>query len=183
MPGKTWNITVHSGPFRTHKISRTPRPTLVRTPGDRNVERLKAKVKNAATLLQQRKLLQRNLRALQQHSLSREILAAYRSRMHVLPPPEALRSVAPFMNERMRKRRCFADKDLEAAMIERERQLEFLRSRSAALAQSQLSLFSQGIMGVGGSCSGNRGAAPVPGRGVGNGGGDWKESRGRCWPA
>ena len=36
---------------------------------------LKAKVKNAANLLQQRKLLQRNLRSLQQHSLSRDILA------------------------------------------------------------------------------------------------------------
>ena len=35
-----------------------------------------AKVKKAASLLQQRKILQRNLRNLQQHTLSREILAS-----------------------------------------------------------------------------------------------------------
>ena len=34
-----------------------------------------AKIKNAANLLQQRKMLQRNLRNLQQHTLSREILS------------------------------------------------------------------------------------------------------------
>lgn len=46
---------------------------------------LKAKVKSAATLLQQRKLLQRNLRSLQQHSLSREILSSeYTSRSIVV---------------------------------------------------------------------------------------------------
>ncbi|KAL8617986.1 hypothetical protein ACOMHN_058070 [Nucella lapillus] len=100
---------------------------------------LKAKVKNAANLLQQRKLLQRNLRSLQQHSLSRDILAAYRNRMHALPPPEALRSMTPYMNERMRKRRCFADKDLEMVMLERERQLEIAKSRAAPITQSQLS--------------------------------------------
>ena len=37
---------------------------------------LKNKVKNAASILQQRKLLQRNLRNLQQHTLSREILTS-----------------------------------------------------------------------------------------------------------
>ena len=35
-----------------------------------------AKVKKAANLLQQRKMLQRNLRNLQQHTLSREILSS-----------------------------------------------------------------------------------------------------------
>ena len=40
-----------------------------------NSEANKEKVKNAANLLQQRKMLQRNLRNLQQHTLSREILA------------------------------------------------------------------------------------------------------------
>ncbi|XP_013397304.1 doublesex- and mab-3-related transcription factor 2 [Lingula anatina] len=91
---------------------------------------LKAKVKNAAALLQQRKLLHRNLRSLQQHSLSKEILETYRNRLHILPPPEALRSIMPLMNERMRKRRCFADKDLEVAMFARERQLELDKYRS-----------------------------------------------------
>ncbi|XP_050400861.1 doublesex- and mab-3-related transcription factor 2, partial [Patella vulgata] len=91
---------------------------------------LKAKVKNASNLLQQRKLLQRNLRSLQQHSLSREILAGYRTRLHALPPPEALRNMVPFVNERMRKRRCFADKELEMVMLERERQAEIVKTRA-----------------------------------------------------
>ncbi|XP_055887190.1 doublesex- and mab-3-related transcription factor 2-like isoform X1 [Biomphalaria glabrata] len=85
---------------------------------------LKAKVKSAATLLQQRKMLQRNLRSLQQHSFSREILSNYRSRLHALPPPEVVKSMSPFVNERMRKRRCFADKELEMVMLERERRAE-----------------------------------------------------------
>ncbi|KAK6188901.1 hypothetical protein SNE40_004982 [Patella caerulea] len=91
---------------------------------------LKAKVKNASNLLQQRKLLQRNLRSLQQHSLSREILAGYRTRLHALPPPESLRNMVPFVNERMRKRRCFADKELEMVMLERERQAEIVKTRA-----------------------------------------------------
>ena len=39
-------------------------------------------------------------------------------------PPEALRSVMPYVSERMRKRRAFADKELETVMFERERQVE-----------------------------------------------------------
>ncbi|XP_041359971.1 doublesex- and mab-3-related transcription factor 2-like [Gigantopelta aegis] len=92
---------------------------------------MKAKVKNAANLLQQRKLLQRNLRSLQQHSLSRDILTSYRSRLHALPPPEALRTMVPYLNERMRKRRCFADKELEMVMLEREQQAEMLKRRNS----------------------------------------------------
>ena len=53
--------------------------------------------------------------------------------MHALPPPEALRSVTPFMNERMRKRRCFADKDLEVVMMERERQFHLAKARAAPM--------------------------------------------------
>ena len=43
----------------------------------------------------------------------------------------------PYVNERMRKRRCFADKDLEAAMFERERvmneQMKLLQPRFPAI--------------------------------------------------
>ncbi|XP_064625288.1 doublesex- and mab-3-related transcription factor 2-like [Lineus longissimus] len=92
----------------------------------------KAKAKNAAALLQQRKILQRNLRHLQQHTLSREILQNYRSRVNALPPADAIRNMFPFMNERMRKRRCFADKELEAVMIERERQVEIQKQNAKA---------------------------------------------------
>lgn len=98
---------------------------------------LKTKVKNATSILQQRKLLQRNLRNLQQHTLSREILSSYRSRLHSLPPPESLRNALPFMNERMRKRRCFADRELDVAMFEREKQAEIMaktKSNAAAAA-------------------------------------------------
>ena len=51
-------------------------------------------------------------------------ITAYRARLHALPPPEALRSVMPYVSERMRKRRAFADKELETVMFERERQVE-----------------------------------------------------------
>lgn len=34
----------------------------------------------------------------------------------------------PIINERMRKRRCFADKDLDAAMYEQEKQMEYITS-------------------------------------------------------
>ncbi|KAH9488287.1 hypothetical protein Btru_063825 [Bulinus truncatus] len=97
---------------------------------------LKAKVKSAATLLQQRKILQRNLRSLQQHSLSREILSNYRSRQHSLPTPDDVKSMSPYINERMRKRRCFADKELEMVMMERERRAEMTFHQNNLLART-----------------------------------------------
>ncbi|CAH1773383.1 unnamed protein product [Owenia fusiformis] len=107
------------------------------TPQDQSTAR--AKVKNAAAILQQRKALQRNLRNLQQHTLSRQILQNYQTRLHTLPPPEALRSVLPIISERMRKRRAFADKDVEKAMMERERQTMITDKKSSAPSQdSQL---------------------------------------------
>lgn len=39
----------------------------------------------------------------------------------------------PFMNERMRKRRCFADKELEMIMYERERQEELAKTKSSTI--------------------------------------------------
>uniref|UniRef100_X1ZYE5 DMA domain-containing protein n=1 Tax=Capitella teleta TaxID=283909 RepID=X1ZYE5_CAPTE len=116
-----------------------------------------AKVKKAANLLQQRKMLQRNLRNLQQHTLSRDILATYRARLHSLPPPEALRSMFPYASERMRKRRCFADKELDAVMFEREKRAEVEKVRVHGIIQQaqstvdpirmRMQLMQQGVMG------------------------------------
>nr|VCU79644.1 Dmrt11E [Euperipatoides kanangrensis] len=82
----------------------------------------------AESILTQRRLYQRSLRSLQQSTLSREILQSYRSRLYRFPPPETLRSMLPYMNERMRKRRCFADKELENIMYERERPCDSLKT-------------------------------------------------------
>lgn len=115
---------------------------------------LKTKVKNAASILQQRKLLQRNLRNLQQHTHTREILSSYRSRLHSLPTPEALRNVLPYMNERMRKRRCFADRELEVVMFERERQAEIVaktKSSAAAAAAAAAAAHCSTSLGVSGA--------------------------------
>jgi hypothetical protein len=58
---------------------------------------------------------------------------AYQNRMHALPPPEVLRTANnPYLSERMRKRRCFADKDLEMVMMERERHCLDMAARSRA---------------------------------------------------
>ncbi|XP_074641389.1 uncharacterized protein LOC141899133 [Tubulanus polymorphus] len=85
----------------------------------------KVRLKNATTLLQQRKILQKNLRSLQQRSLSTDILKSYRLKPQAgLVTSEVIASRIPVMNERMRKRRCFADKDLEIIMYERERLIE-----------------------------------------------------------
>ena len=61
------------------------------------------------------------------------VFAAYRARLHALPPPEALRSMFPYLSERMRKRRAFADKELEVVMFERERQIEAEKLRANGL--------------------------------------------------
>nr|AIE16095.1 doublesex- and mab-3-related transcription factor 2 [Pinctada margaritifera] len=66
-----------------------------------------------------KKLLQRSLKDLQKHSLSREVIAGLRTKLRV----GSAKSVVPILNERMRKRRCFADRDLEIAMYEREETL------------------------------------------------------------
>ena len=44
--------------------------------------------------------------------------------MHNLPSTGNLQTLLPFASERMRKRRCFADKDLDMAMYEREKSFE-----------------------------------------------------------
>jgi hypothetical protein len=65
-------------------------------------------------------------------------VADYRTRVNALPPADAIRNMFPFMNERMRKRRCFADKELEAVMIERERQVE-IQKQNANVSESRSS--------------------------------------------
>ncbi|GFO48124.1 doublesex- and mab-3-related transcription factor a2 [Plakobranchus ocellatus] len=41
--------------------------------------------------------------------------------------------MSPLINERMRKRRCFADKELEVVMLEREKQAEMMANQRRAL--------------------------------------------------
>ncbi|XP_033738864.1 doublesex- and mab-3-related transcription factor A2-like [Pecten maximus] len=88
---------------------------------------LKDKVKTATQILQHRKLLQRNLRSLQQQSVSRDVLTKYKTKPAVYNSDG--KHLPPIFNERMRKRRCFADKELELAMFERERQNEILQTK------------------------------------------------------
>ncbi|XP_069128476.1 doublesex- and mab-3-related transcription factor A2-like [Argopecten irradians] len=88
---------------------------------------LKDKVKTATQILQHRKLLQRNLRSLQQQSVSRDVLSKCRQKPSFYDVGE--KHLPPIFNERMRKRRCFADKELELAMFERERQSEILQTK------------------------------------------------------
>ncbi|CAI9740064.1 serine/threoninepakD-likeprotein and mab-3-related transcription factor 2-like [Octopus vulgaris] len=63
-------------------------------------------------------------------SLAQEVSSvngkSYRSRLQCLPSPESIRGVLPYMNERMRKRRCFADKELEVVMYQREQEAEIV---------------------------------------------------------
>ncbi|OWF43062.1 doublesex- and mab-3-related transcription factor 3a-like [Mizuhopecten yessoensis] len=88
---------------------------------------LKDKVKTATQILQHRKLIQRNLRSLQQHTLSRDVLSKYKNKQTIYNADE--KYLPPIFNERMRKRRCFADKELELAMYEHERQHEILQTK------------------------------------------------------
>ncbi|XP_046463360.1 protein male abnormal 3-like [Daphnia pulex] len=93
--------------------------------------------KSAEAILAQKKLYQKHLRTLQQSSLARDVLQNYRQwvqrghngsaispeggeqqqnsdKISVTPPPP--------LSERMRKRRAFADRDLDAVMFQREQQ-------------------------------------------------------------
>lgn len=61
-------------------------------------------------------------------SLSKEILQGYRSRLYRSPSIDSTRAMLPFMSEKMRKRRAFCDKELDAVMFQRERQLAVEKS-------------------------------------------------------
>ncbi|XP_076353403.1 uncharacterized protein LOC143248681 [Tachypleus tridentatus] len=107
------------------------------------------KLKNAEALLEQKKMYQRHLRNLQKSSLSKEILQNYRSRFFPFASSEDpfRGGGVPYLSERMRKRRCFADKELETVMYERERrahvhrQLEVLGCGSWTAPLARLSGF------------------------------------------
>ncbi|XP_057365168.1 doublesex- and mab-3-related transcription factor A2-like [Daphnia carinata] len=93
--------------------------------------------KSAEAIMAQKKLYQKHLRTLQQSSLARDVLQNYRQwvqRSHngsaVSPDggdqqsytDKGLVVPATALSERMRKRRAFADRDLDAVMFQREQQ-------------------------------------------------------------
>nr|ADD97887.1 double sex and Mab-3 related transcription factor 2 [Pinctada imbricata] len=80
-----------------------------------------------------KKILQRSLKDLQKHSLSRDVISGLRTKLRV----GSSKSVVPILNERMRKRRCFADRDLDIAMFEREETL-FTDHRDEALIRTNV---------------------------------------------
>ncbi|PNF21802.1 hypothetical protein B7P43_G08460 [Cryptotermes secundus] len=76
---------------------------------------LRSRVQSAEALLAQKRLYQKHLRSLQQSSLARDILQGYRQRLGRFPTPTG--SLLPtFLSDRIRKRRAFADRELETAL-------------------------------------------------------------------
>lgn len=76
---------------------------------------LRSRVQSAEALLAQKRLYQKHLRSLQQSSLARDILQGYRQRLGRFPSPTG--SLLPtFLSDRIRKRRAFADRELETAL-------------------------------------------------------------------
>uniref|UniRef100_T1J9U9 DM domain-containing protein n=1 Tax=Strigamia maritima TaxID=126957 RepID=T1J9U9_STRMM len=88
----------------------------------------KTRIQSAEKLLAQKKIYQHHLKSLQQKTYNRNIIHGMASRTCRYPSP--LRSIVPYINQRMRKRRCFADRELEEVMMERERHLELLHRLS-----------------------------------------------------
>nr|XP_053640663.1 uncharacterized protein LOC128694544 [Cherax quadricarinatus] len=74
----------------------------------------RAKLKSAEALLAQKRLYQRHLRSLQQSALARDLMTNLRQRLG------REWRVPPYLSERQRKRRAFADRDLENVMLQRE---------------------------------------------------------------
>ncbi|XP_014675559.1 PREDICTED: doublesex- and mab-3-related transcription factor 2-like [Priapulus caudatus] len=68
-------------------------------------------------------------------SISRDILQSCRSARYRFPASDNTRQTLPFMSERMRKRRAFADKELNDIMYEQERHLAAEKSHLAASLQ------------------------------------------------
>ncbi|XP_023210676.1 protein male abnormal 3-like [Centruroides sculpturatus] len=81
------------------------------------------KLKTAEAILEQKRMYQRHLRNLQKSTISRELLQNYRLKLYQLSTANPLRPVLPHLSDRMRKRRCFADKELDAITFDREDQL------------------------------------------------------------
>ncbi|XP_066977167.1 doublesex- and mab-3-related transcription factor 3-like isoform X2 [Macrobrachium rosenbergii] len=74
----------------------------------------RAKLKSAEALLAQKRLYQRHLRSLQQSALARDLMSNLRQRLG------REWRIPPYLSERQRKRRAFADRDLESVMMQRE---------------------------------------------------------------
>ncbi|XP_071530733.1 uncharacterized protein [Panulirus ornatus] len=74
----------------------------------------RAKLKSAEALLAQKRLYQRHLRTLQQSALARDLMTNLRQRLG------RDWRVPPYLSERQRKRRAFADRNLESVMLQRE---------------------------------------------------------------
>ncbi|XP_067002277.2 doublesex- and mab-3-related transcription factor 2 [Anabrus simplex] len=80
---------------------------------EENQQDVNSRVKSAEALLAQKKLYQKHLRSLQQSTLARDILQGYRQRLSRFPAGTLLPSL---LSDRLRKRRAFADRELEAAL-------------------------------------------------------------------
>ncbi|GAB6027890.1 doublesex and mab-3 transcription factor [Chamberlinius hualienensis] len=80
------------------------------------------KAKRIETLLAQKKLYQCHLRTLQQNSLlmKESSKSGDRNNSGLCGVEAVLSAMFPCINERIRKRRCFADKELDQVMLERE---------------------------------------------------------------
>ncbi|CAC5404148.1 DMRT2 [Mytilus coruscus] len=73
------------------------------------------KVVNATRVLQERRMMHRSLRHLQQRVVSRDIISNIHQRIFQNNPTKNNDKMQ--LNERIRRRRCFADKDLDTASV------------------------------------------------------------------
>ncbi|CAF1144459.1 unnamed protein product [Adineta steineri] len=73
------------------------------------------KYRNSALFLEQKRLaVQKNLRQLQESSISRDVIRSLKAKSHKNENNGINRfSTIPVLNDRLRKRRCFADKELD----------------------------------------------------------------------
>ncbi|CAF1100354.1 unnamed protein product [Rotaria sordida] len=73
------------------------------------------KYRNSALFLEQKRLaVQKNLRQLQESSISRDVIRNLKAKSHKNENNGINRfSTTPMLNDRLRKRRCFADKELD----------------------------------------------------------------------
>ncbi|KAK7081051.1 sequence-specific DNA binding [Halocaridina rubra] len=119
----------------------------------------RAKLKSAEALLAQKRLYQRHLRSLQQSALARELMTKFRvmTNTRVNPSLLILRigndgcmcvnlrqrfgrewRIPPYLSERQRKRRAFADRDLDSVMLHREALLVQSAAQMAAAHPAQI---------------------------------------------
>ncbi|XP_063426338.1 doublesex- and mab-3-related transcription factor dmd-4-like [Mytilus trossulus] len=78
-------------------------------------KRVTQKVVNATRVLQERRMIHRSLRHLQQRVVSRDIISNINPRIFQTNPTKNNDKI--LLDERIRRRRCFADKDLDSASV------------------------------------------------------------------